>query len=743
MTDRPSLVFRDRFRSPVRRGRVIGSSSSEEPDEEPGATARLRLGVDVEGVLGVDGDALRIQPLVRPGWGRAGLAYGPFSAQPGRVLAVHVLNGHHASQTHPPRSFLRQVARWLVGSGATPPGPRLRRFLRHHPRVPHRRRLRSWLVNRRLGELSLVDNLAVGWFPTTAPTDPREGACSLVVRATPATNGCLTATVAGQPFPALAELHNVPLALVVVLRDQGALYLAGSLAGTAGLPELPRLRPLAIDPGVPAARLGAEPDRPLYVGIHQSILGEIGFSVDTRVHEVQLLDSPPLARWCTTAVLADRLTGSGPLVGTADEHGQRWSAPADGDDAFRRGPEGVTTATAVAADQLVVLAPAAPTVIGLIHAVVEPGPTPGRVGIAWRVTDHGHWRLLLGEQEAAVEEVIGDRVVRTLTTTAGMGRGDGVAVAVQLVDDGHGVRVALDGRVVLDVADLAPPATHAPAGAATTGLTAAAGAAARTASLPLRGEIGLYAGEGWGSARLRDLEAHPDTVRVDDLVIAPAAVPEGERLVIDESLRGPAADLAGHRSARQPDGCIEWQRSAGTGRFLLGPEGTRVDATRDRPVPGRTAYSCPWPDPELADVSVTITPPGAERGEGHCGRGGLVFWQDADHQLIVNTWLDDNFEGSSISSFLTVDGFEDVFDAVWVNVGPRIRWGRPYTLRVRFDGMTFAASVDDDLVLFRRLDDIYPGVDRLRIRRVGLVANWEWGLDTGSRFERFQARASR
>ena len=57
------------------------------------------------------------------------------------------------------------------------------------------------------------------------------------------------------------------------------------------------------------------------------------------------------------------------------------------------------------------------------------------------------------------------------------------------------------------------------------------------------------------------------------------------------------------------------------------------------------------------------------------------------------------------------------------------------------DGLGFSASVDGDTVLYRSLTDVYPGAQRLTIRRVGIVANWEWGSDTGSVFHRFVARS--
>ena len=70
-----------------------------------------------------------------------------------------------------------------------------------------------------------------------------------------------------------------------------------------------------------------------------------------------------------------------------------------------------------------------------------------------------------------------------------------------------------------------------------------------------------------------------------------------------------------------------------------------------------------------------------------------------------------------------------------------MEWGRPYELRVAFDGLGFSASVDGETVLYRSLTDVCPRTRRLEIRRVGIVANWEWGDDTGSVFHRFTARS--
>jgi hypothetical protein len=114
--------------------------------------------------------------------------------------------------------------------------------------------------------------------------------------------------------------------------------------------------------------------------------------------------------------------------------------------------------------------------------------------------------------------------------------------------------------------------------------------------------------------------------------------------------------------------------------------------------------------------------------------------QDDDHALLVNLYLNDRYEGASISCFFRVGGYEEVYDAVWNNVGDRVTWGGTNRLRVAFDGDTWTARLDDELVLHRRLRDVYPTIGRWAINRVGIMTNWEFGEDSGSRFVKVTGR---
>jgi hypothetical protein len=108
--------------------------------------------------------------------------------------------------------------------------------------------------------------------------------------------------------------------------------------------------------------------------------------------------------------------------------------------------------------------------------------------------------------------------------------------------------------------------------------------------------------------------------------------------------------------------------------------------------------------------------------------------------LILSAFVE-QWPAMSIAAFFRIRGFEELYDAVWTNVGQRMHWGEPHDFRVTFDGQHFCAYINDEPVLYRALTDVYPGTANLRIAKVGIVANWEWGNDTGSAFQNFVARS--
>jgi hypothetical protein len=457
--------------------------------------------------------------------------------------------------------------------------------------------------------------------------------------------------------------------------------------------EYPRFRPIAID---------AFDDTPeLHAGISQATLGQIGFRVDSRVYGVQVTDVPELARWYGTAHAADTLTGAGPLEAVPS-----WTLV---EGAFERTSGGVRgldrTNTAVHWPN---------EATGLIHALLTPGETAGgEVAIIWRYSGADFWSVALSDDVAAVRRRTGTENVEMATAPMPSLRA-GEPVSLQVMDEGKLVTVLVNGRKVLE---------HV---------------------LP-EDEEGRWGGVGFqergtGGALLSYFEAHPVAVDFSSVLeLTLPTVGTGDTIVVSDSFEGPRADLAGRPAA---EGNRTWRREYGRGRIqITGAESARVDASRERPNPGNTAYTLPWDDPGFADVAVDITPPGSGPCEGERGRAGLVFWQDTENYLMVTMYLDDMYDGASIAIFSHLDGFEEIYDAVWSMVAQKIYWGRAHRLRVVFDGMGLLTYIDDEPVLYRAVTDIYKDRGPFAINRVGIGVNWEWGDDTGSEFRNFVARS--
>jgi len=677
--------FTDTFDEAIPAGQIVGRMSP---------AGIWRGGADVERVISSDHGALRIQPLLKPGWGRSGLAYGPYRRENGLAFGVHILNGHNTSQVGDlTESLPRRLYRWTAGSKTHSIPQRVLAWVRHGDKRRLGQEVRRWAyLNqhfRRVVDGVLDENLAVGWFPAEVPADPAGGS-TFVVHATGAENGELWARASGRPLPAVRGLQNVPVYYVVVLRERGAAYYAASLPGAHGLGDYPLMRPLAID------AFDDEPE--VYAGIYQSVLGQIGFRVDSRVYGTAVQKLPEWSDWFGSAHLADTLVGVGLLDGSAGAASGAWRVYRGG---FERSGEGIV---ALAEENLAVLDGRVPA--GLVHLLADTA-----VELVWRFQDEANfWSLavdgescrLLLRENGRLQEIARDE----------QGLAAGQASALQVLDDGETIAAFVDGRLLFD--------QRFEDGR----LGDAAGVGLRTAAPGLCG--------------VRQLEAHPRAVPIPtSLGFAPPWEPGETETAVRDDFQGPTADLQGHTAG---NGTKIWQKSFGLGAIQVQSDGAKVVASAANPNPGRTLYTIPWDDPAFAELEVEIMPPGTRRGEWELGRGGLVFWQDEENQLIISTWLDDFYQGASMSSFFPLRGFEELYDAVWTNVGSRIRWGVSYRLRVACDGVRYLVYVNDEPVLMRALTDVYPQLERLRINRVGIAANWEWGNDTGSVFRQFAAR---
>jgi hypothetical protein len=213
---------------------------------------------------------------------------------------------------------------------------------------------------------------------------------------------------------------------------------------------------------------------------------------------------------------------------------------------------------------------------------------------------------------------------------------------------------------------------------------------------------------------------------------------KGGQAVVADDFEGEARDLEGRLTQV---GGRRWSRVMGSGVLETTGDGSaRVRGSVEDPCPDRTAYCVEWETPDFADLEATVVPPGNERGQKQRSTAGFILYQDRDNYVTLNVWRADSYGGASVSTFFKFGGFEDIYDAVWSNVADRVCYGLPSRLRVCCDGEQYIVFINDEPVLYRAFRDVYPDAEKLRIRKVGLLANWEFGNDTGSRFDRFRAR---
>ncbi|PZO57305.1 MAG: nucleotide-binding protein [Phormidesmis priestleyi] len=693
---------RDIFSAECPPGQVIGTQSTE------GLT---RQGADVEKVISIDNEALRIQPLVNPGWGRAGIVYGPYARVPGLALSVFMLNGHNTSEGNSIEETLKgRFFRWLRGSEANSISHRLWHWALSPLHRPSLKQFYRWIRNHK-GRFKggyIKENLAVGWFPDKVPVDPTAAGNSIVIRANGPENGELWTRQGKGLSPAFKGLQNLQTYYVVILRSQGAAYYAASVPKANGLSGFPYMRLVGID--------AYSQDNSVYAGLYQSALGQVGFRVDTRVYGLHTEILPELATWYGTAQAADALTGEGGLEDTLAEVGERWRV-LQGE--FQRTAKGLI---AIAQDSVTVLAMPEPA--GAIHVLISAQQQPPTCALLWRNQGEDNTWGLFFENDQCQLKLKADGQWSQLAVDSRYGLRPECSNAVQVLDDGSTFSLYLEGALLFDQWFVDTRLQNA-------------------------AQVGLAvfkAGEANAEAiAFQKLEAHSRHIPIPSAL--KLGVPwqrEGSHLLMSDSFQGNLGDLEPRDLDRRKIelGDSDWRKEIGAGRMVVTGEGSvQVQASAQQPNPGRLAYTVAWPNPEFADLSVDIVPPGTDRQQGEKGRAGLIFWQDPDHYITISHWLDDTYGGASLSSFFHISGFEEIYDAVWTNVDKRILWGKQSRLRVTFDGMNFMAYIDGEPLLYRALSDVYPQVKQLSIQRVGLVANWEWGNDTGSLFSRFVAKA--
>ncbi|MGE3077145.1 MAG: hypothetical protein AB7N24_20645 [Dehalococcoidia bacterium] len=680
--ERTQSANADPFRTPRVRGKVIGSRTT----NGAGPVA----GVDTEKVISIEDGSLRIGNPILPGWGRHVFAKGPIPAQPGTWIAATILNGHNSSQGGLLGESLRQrCKRWLKGAEVE---PWKRRVVKWAWRGDKRETLwlfrKWWRMSRdarRSDFVQLEENLAFGWMRSSNGGNPVEGAC-FVMRAAEATNGELCIGSGGVLRPLVSRVTNIPIAYFSVVRNGGVAFLVGTtVPNVPSLPMLPMARQIAV---VPAASSGDQ-----YACIQQAALGQVGFVSATHVYGLNTGRLDSLADPRGTALFVDSLRGSAETASLLD-------APWEVSGRLHRSPVGLEPENSGAAS-LRLSEPA-----GFLRVAVE-RQGDGEAEIRWRSDGIGSgWGLRIGNHLELGQWRAGE-----WSEFARSDRHDESKFDAQVLDDGLRMRVLVNGR------DEFGEVTS------TEGCT----------------EAGLALALSGAGISMHDLEVQPRAIRLpEEALICAPTIPIAPKLRIVDAFAGTPGPLDGRRCENAAAGA--WERTHGHGAFVVERGlGARVDASPAHAISDRTSYTLPWPYGGAATLEILVAPPGGRRGLGANGRAGVVFWQDEDNYFIVSTWLDDGYDGASISAFFRIGGTEEIYNAVWSNVGDRVDWARDYRLRVAFDGDRFVASVDGEPVLVRALSDVKSIWPKLQINRVGMTANWEWGLDAGSVFREFRA----
>ena len=243
------VLLEDRFEDPVRTGSVVGSRAT---------SGQERLGADREGTIAVDNGQLRIGWMRHPDHGRSVVAYGPFAPDEPLVFATRILNGLTTSQSDwRPEGRRAMARRWA----ATLPGGSLRRPV-------------------------LRENLLVGWYREPVPARGAAPVAAVVHRAGDHQAGELWFEVGANRVKLCDRLQNIPATYAVVLREGRAELHAWSLQGAACFPGPDDEGPLA------SVSVGPLPEK-LYAVLHQPVLGEVFYRVDTRVDWVRVLAPGP------------------------------------------------------------------------------------------------------------------------------------------------------------------------------------------------------------------------------------------------------------------------------------------------------------------------------------------------------------------------------------------------------------------------------------------------------------------
>lgn len=632
----------------------------------------------------MDNDAIRLGYLNHPGWNRLGVGLGPFQVRDGLVVCAAMLNGHNGSQTsiewdHGPKRIARGIVRGLLRWIPPPMMPdRLRRIV--HPSTPHARNFPH-----------ISHNLHIGFSPSHPPRKYGGRSACFRITASGIENGTISARNERAFVDILKRATNIPRLFCVIVRQESILYCLSN-----GYPDNVHFTPLLI--------AATKRPRHFFASISQSVLGEIGFRADSRIYGMKAGVLDRWSSWDAAAQTADRLLGGLDFQSRLSTNGEHWRLIQGH---FQPTPTGMRSCGGRGIATIRLTQPA-----GIVRVLLD--KNSNGAGLVWEFeSKNTYMQALLMDKHLRISSVHNNTIEELGSRKVPCGYGPYGKYDLCIYVSSSYLRAFVNGKQLLTI----PRNSRMEPGHAA-------------------GIVSLGLGNTFSDFEVIS-QSIPVPLEIQMTLPAPRT-PEGTML--HDRLYGTSGmPLDLHRT---PDN-RRWKHVLGKGRFeLTGANAIRVRASVSSPNPGRTAYTIRWPESTPVEIATRILPPGNAKGQGEKCRAGVIFMQDPDNYLIVSTYLDDWDVGKSISTFLRLRGYEEIKHATWSNVGTRIHWGRAFLLSVCFDGMRFLARVDHEPIHYRALTDIYPQAKPLRVNRIGLVANWEFGDDTGSEFLSFAAKSS-
>jgi len=236
---------------------------------------------------------------------------------------------------------------------------------------------------------------------------------------------------------------------------------------------------------------------------------------------------------------------------------------------------------------------------GLVHAILKTGESAlGSAAILWRMVDSdNYWQLEIDSKTYQLSLKIGGILENLVSGECSLKPNR--EYSIQILDDGETFGAYLDGKLLT-------------------------GAQITDKRLSTATKLGFRISGASGHLWLRDFEAHPrqlaapkllklanpwisyvqgaviasdflgDSAEANSFVGKEGAVDSARSSPVGEQCNGTRKDLAGSATT---EGRMIWRREIGRGAIVRMAGCALVDASTQRPNPGRTAYTIEWNNP--------------------------------------------------------------------------------------------------------------------------------------------------